>query len=96
MNRMREAHQPASRHAHKEMLFVTLDFSCCGCSGPVCVTLRCEGSGLAGEAAYSVAAVNIPCPTCGQVNQLFFEPRGRVRDVRPWPGLPAIPVPSIN
>jgi hypothetical protein len=96
MNGMRETHKPVSPHAQKQVAYVSLDFACCGCTGPVCVTLRCEGSGLAGEAARSVAAVNIPCPTCGQVNQLLFEPRGRVRDVRPWPGLPAIPEPSLN
>jgi hypothetical protein len=93
---MRETHQPASGQGKQQVLFVTLDFACCGCGGPVCVTLRCEGSGLSGAAARSVAAVNVPCPDCGQVNQLLFEPRGRVRDVRPWPGLPAIPVPSRN
>ena len=35
------------------------------------------------EGSRQSAAVNVPCPTCGQVNQLFFEPCGTVRSVRP-------------
>jgi hypothetical protein len=91
-----KAHQPASPPGEQHVLFVTLDFACCGCSGPVCVTLRCEGPGLDGQSARSVAAVRIPCPFCDRVNELLFEPCGRVRDVRPSPGLPAIPAPSLN
>jgi phage FluMu protein Com len=78
------------------VLLVSLDFTCCGCREPVGVTLQCKGKGLAGEAAETVAAVNVPCPTCGQVNQLFFEPRGRVRSVRPVPTARPLPVPSLN
>jgi hypothetical protein len=78
-----------------EML-VTLDFTCCGCGMAVGVTVQCKGKGLAGDAAGSVAAVNIPCPTCGQINQLFFEPRGRVRSVRPYPAARPLPQPSLN
>ena len=56
---------------------VTLDFDCCQCNQPVGVTLRCEGKGL-GAGLGTVAAVNVPCPTCGAVNRLLFEPSGRV------------------
>ena len=31
-----------------------------------------------------VATVNVPCPTCGMVNQLLFETSGTVRSVRPY------------
>jgi hypothetical protein len=93
---MMEAHKPAGSHGQQPVLFVTLDFACSGCSGPVCVTLRCEGEGLNGPAARSVAAINIPCPSCGQINELLFEPRGRVRGVRPRAYPLAIPVPSLN
>jgi hypothetical protein len=93
---MMKANQPASASGGQSLLFVSLDFNCCNCSGPVYVTLRCEGPGLEGAAARSVAAVRIPCPACGQVNELLFEPCGRVRDVRPWRNWPAIPTPSLN
>jgi hypothetical protein len=96
MNQTMKAHQPASAPSELQVLFVTLDFACCSCRGPVGVTLRCEGPDLSGAAGSSVAAVGIPCPHCGKVNELLFEPRGRVRDVRPWPGRPAIPTPSLN
>jgi hypothetical protein len=77
-------------------ILVTLDFTCCGCGKPVGVTLQCKGKGLASDAAGTVAAVNVPCPTCGQVNELFFEPRGRVRSVRPYPTARPLPQPSLN
>jgi phage FluMu protein Com len=76
-------------------VYATLDFTCCGCDRPVGVTVRCRGKGPAVAAAGTVAAVNVPCPTCGQVNQLFFEPRGRVRSVQPYPRR-VLPVPSLN
>jgi hypothetical protein len=78
-----------------EKLRVTMDFACCGCDEPVSVTVQCQGEGLAGKAASLVASVNIPCPSCGQVNQLFFEPCGRVRSVRPYCRR-ALPSPSLN
>ena len=40
--------------------------------------LKCTGDGLA-TGGQDVATVNVPCPTCGQVNQLVFEPNGTVR-----------------
>jgi hypothetical protein len=76
---------------------VTLDFCCCGCDQSVHVTVQCSGKSLAGEeAGGAVAAVNVPCPTCGQVNQLFFEPSGRVRAVRPYARFGLLPEPSVN
>jgi hypothetical protein len=74
---------------------VILEFACCTCSQPVSVTVKCEGKGLAAGTRI-VAAVNVPCPTCGEVNQLFFEPSGTVRAVAPYQGPLRLPVPSLN
>jgi hypothetical protein len=93
---MMEGPKSARSHEVEGELFVSLEFACCGCAEPVGVTVRCQGKGLAGAWAGSVAAVNVPCPTCGQVNQLFFEPRGRVRSVRPTPARGLAPAPSLN
>ena len=76
-------------------LKVSLDFECCGCEHKVHVTLRCEGKGLA-AGPRAVAAVNVPCPTCGSVNHLVFEPSGKVRAVKPYTAPRAIPEPSLN
>jgi hypothetical protein len=74
---------------------LTLDFGCCTCKHKVSVTLKCEGHDPY-ESNPTVAAVNVPCPTCGGVNQLFFEPNGTIRAVAPcrvpWP----LPEPSVN
>ena len=68
-----------------------------GCEQSVNVTVQCSGQGLAGEAARPELAVNVPCPTCGQVNQLLFEPSGAVRAVRPFPCFRFfVPEPSVN
>ena len=77
-------------------LRVTLDFACCGCEQSVAVTVQCSGQGLAGEVGGPELAVNVPCPTCGQVNQLSFEPSGAVRAVRPYPCFRFVPEPSVN
>jgi hypothetical protein len=78
-------------------LRVTLEFACCGCEQSVNVTVQCSGQGLAGDAGQPKLAVNVPCPTCGQVNQLFFEPSGAVRAVRPFPCFRFfVPEPSVN
>ena len=74
---------------------VSLEFACCCCQHAVNVTLKCEGKGLVAEMR-TVAAVNVPCPTCGSVNQLFFEPSGRVRAVKPYAAPWAVPEPSVN
>jgi hypothetical protein len=76
-------------------LKVVLDFACCSCGLHVGVTVKCAGKGLAG-AARSVAAVNVPCPNCGQVIELFFEPSGTVRDVCPYRAPRQRLEPSVN
>jgi hypothetical protein len=76
-------------------LLVTLDFACWTCGYPVKVTLHCAGKGLA-AGLRTVAAVNVPCPTCGAVNHVSFEPCGIVRDVAPYTGPRPQPVPSVN
>jgi hypothetical protein len=76
-------------------LKVTLDFACCTCNNGVSVTVQCSGKGLA-AGPRTVAAVNVPCPGCGSVNQLYFEPSGTVRAVAPYTGARPLPVPSIN
>jgi hypothetical protein len=77
-------------------LNVTLDFACCECEQPVTVTVRCSGPGPGREVPQGVAAVKVPCPTCGQVNHLCFEPSGVVRSVRPYPCYKVPSEPSIN
>jgi len=77
-------------------LTVTLDFACYGCEQPVSVTLQCRGQAIRQEAAEALARVNVPCPTCGQINQLLFEPSGTVRSVRPYPCYRLVPEPSVN
>jgi hypothetical protein len=74
---------------------VSLDFACCHCAEPVGVTVKCAGEGLA-NGTRAVAAVNVPCPTCGAVNQLCFEPNGTVRGVAPYRGSRQVPEPSLN
>ena len=34
------------------------------------------------------------CPSCGSVNQLYFEPNGTVRAVSPFVGPRQVPVPA--
>lgn len=77
-------------------LNVTLDFACCGCEEPVSVTVQCRGNGAGQDALAPVATVNVPCPTCGQINQLSFEPSGTVRRVRPYWCFRVVPEPSVN
>jgi hypothetical protein len=76
-------------------LNVSLEFACCHCSNYVGVTLKCEGKGLA-AGLRTVAAVHVPCPSCNRVNQLLFEPSGRVRDVLPAAAPRQMPEPSLN
>ena len=63
-------------------LKLVLDFACCTCEGPVSVTVKCAGKGLA-AGGRTVAAVSVPCPHCYSVNEIYFEPSGTVRDVHP-------------
>jgi hypothetical protein len=76
-------------------LEVNLDFACCVCQQSVSVRVRCSGKGLA-AGPRAVAAVTVPCPTCGLVNQLSFEPSGTVRSVEPYIGPRPVPEPSVN
>ena len=76
-------------------LKVILDFACCACQEPVSVTVKCEGKDL-NAAGRTVVAVQVPCPTCGTVNQLCFEPNGTVRSVSPYRGSRPLPEPSMN
>jgi phage FluMu protein Com len=77
-------------------LMVTLDFACCGCEDQVSVTVHCSGKGLYGDQAHCVAAVQVACPHCDMVNQLFFEPSGQVRNVAPYRAAWPMPQPSVN
>ena len=74
---------------------VSLDFDCCICGRPVGVTVNCTGQGLMGGLR-TVAAVNIPCPNCTEVNRLCFEPCGIVRDVAPYRTDCRLLEPSVN
>jgi hypothetical protein len=76
-------------------LQMTMDFSCCVCSEPVSVTVKCAGKGL-WQKDRAVVKVSVPCPSCGQVNQLSFEPNGRIRDVAPLAPRRLLPEPSVN
>ena len=79
-----------------QKLTATLEFVCCSCPQTVRVTVRCSGPDLGGRGSNPLASVKIPCPTCGQVNQLVFEPCGQVRSVRPYTCFRVIPEPSLN
>jgi len=74
-------------------LKLTLDFSCYGCEECVTVTVQCRGEGVGQEA---LAAVNVPCPSCGTINKLSFETNGTVRSVRPCVCYRPLPEPSVN
>ena len=74
---------------------VVLDFTCCSCGHPVGVTLRCSGKGLA-AGPHTVAAVKVPCPTCENVNELYFEPSGTLHAVFPYRSPREALVPSVN
>ena len=76
-------------------LKVNLDFACHACGEPVGVTVKCAGDHLTATARV-VAAVLVPCPCCGRVNQVLFEPNGTVRDVRPLHATGRLPEPSVN
>ena len=76
-------------------LKVVLDFACCFCKEPVSVTVKCEGKDL-DQAARTVVAVHVPCPTCGAVSKLCFEPNGTLRSVSPSVGTRGLPEPSLN
>jgi phage FluMu protein Com len=57
--------------------------------------VKCSGKGLV-AGARTVAAVNVPCPSCSSVNQLYFEPSGTIHAVAPFRGPRSVPEPSVN
>jgi hypothetical protein len=75
-------------------LKVNLDFACNACDQPVGVTVRCAGSPLS-LTSKVLASVAVPCPCCGHVNKLLFEPDGTVHAVTPHLP-PRLPEPSSN
>jgi phage FluMu protein Com len=76
-------------------LQVDLDFVCCICGQSMGVTVKCSGKGLI-TGSRSVASVNVPCPSCSSINQLYFEPSGTIHAVAPYRGPRQVPEPSIN
>jgi hypothetical protein len=76
-------------------LQVTLEFGCCTCSQPMRVTVKCKGKGLA-VGGRTLASVNVPCPTCSTINQLYFEPSGTIHAVAPYASPRQVPEPSVN
>jgi hypothetical protein len=77
-------------------LQVTLNFACCACDEPVSVTILCQGKGSLTQSFEGVATVNVPCPSCGNVNQVYFEPNGTLRQVRLLRHCLTMLVPSVN
>jgi phage FluMu protein Com len=77
-------------------LEVILEFVCCCCGHDMGVTVKCAGKGLA-AGARGVAKVNVPCPTCANINELYFEPvTGNLRRVSPFWDTCPVPEPSLN
>jgi len=82
-------------------LNVTLEFACGECEQTVTVTVQCQGEALTQGGREARAAVNVPCPNCGLVNNLVFDacgqgPFGKVHQVRPRPSIRSFAEPSIN
>ena len=77
----------------QEML-VVVDFPCGSCGQDVNVTVKCSGKGLVLRAA--AAAVSVACPGCTVVNQVVFEPAGRVHQVTPETSFGQCWEPSVN
>jgi hypothetical protein len=74
---------------------VALEFDCCDCGQPVGLTVQCSRKGPVQDGEATTARVRVPCPTCGGINEVFFEPDGTVRCVRPHAGFRS-PAPSVN
>jgi 23S rRNA-/tRNA-specific pseudouridylate synthase len=74
---------------------LVLDFACSCCHEPVSVTVRCEGKGLALGSRVQ-ASVHVPCPGCGTVHRLDFEPSGTLLAVRPSTAARGLAEPSLN
>jgi hypothetical protein len=77
-------------------LEVCLNFDCCYCNHPVSVTLHCTGEGLANKNRPNTASLRIQCPTCGMINDVLFEPTGRLHRVKPSCRQRPMPEPSFN
>lgn len=77
-------------------LNATLDFACCGCDESVSVTVQCKGDSLWQDSRESLAKVLVPCPGCGQINQVLFDHTGTIRSVQEHMFRYRIPEPSIN
>jgi hypothetical protein len=75
---------------------VSLDFACCHCQQPVGVTVQCSGAKPDTDVARLVACVSVPCPDCKRINQLYFDPSGRVHAVEPYLPPRPTPEPSLN
>jgi hypothetical protein len=76
-------------------LKVTLEIACTGCTQKFHVTLQCTGQGLQTGTRRRVK-VSVPCPNCGSVSCVEFEPGGAIYAVTPaGPRRTAIE-PSIN
>ena len=76
-------------------LDVILDFACWFCRHSMGVTLKCEGEGLVGNLD-TIATVKVPCPTCGEINQIYFKPNGTLHEVTPARRALVMPEPSFN
>ena len=92
--KMPEASSPGPGEHRTMDIQLTLTFACCRCQHSITATLACKGADPGDE---RVAAVNVPCPTCGQECQLLFDPlAGTVHGVRPYQPAQPIPEPSRN
>lgn len=75
-------------------MLVVLDFPCGSCGQDVNVTVKCSGTGLVLRSM--AAAFSVACPTCTVVNQVVFEPTGRVHQVTAARGIGSCWEPSAN
>jgi hypothetical protein len=75
-------------------LEVSLDFACHNCCHPVGVTVRCAGAMLT-LTTKVLANVVVPCPNCGDLIDVTFDPDGTVHAVAPHEA-PRLPEPSVN
>jgi hypothetical protein len=79
-------------------LKLTLGFACSACEEPVSVTVECRGNALVAKPGGEdgAVAVNVPCPTCGQINRLTFDSTGQVHSVKAMRCFRMCPEPSVN
>jgi hypothetical protein len=74
---------------------VNLAFDCTSCAERVRVKLKCSGPGLLTRGERR-ATVNVPCPTCGEIIYVEFEPTGAVHAATPVGQRRPILEPSVN